>query len=190
MPKFFGFLKSTSVAFWQKFMAGPQFDETFGRCPYEDDFWVKDRSRDLTPQLQLALPATVRAPPPPLTLRTNNLPPSDPKGAFTFEDFKVGTMCVIDGDPGDDPTGVVLWIAEVHSLHEDTDEVGIIYYDVKNPGKAEPVYNVIDPDKVSLVSLDVILVPSFKLTKKNTVPLKIRKKAFEISSARLQVSYQ
>ena len=171
-------------------MEGPQFDETFGKCDYEADFWVKDRSRDLTPQIQLALPATVRTPPPPLTLRTNNIPPSDPQDAFTFEDFEVGKMCIIDGDPGEDPTGVVLWIAQVHSFNEDTDEVGVIYWDVKNPGKAEPVYTIIDPEKVSWVSLDVVLVPSFQLTKKNTVPVKIRKKAFEISSARLTVSYQ
>jgi hypothetical protein len=182
LQKFFPFLRQSSISFWEEFVRGPQLDESFGTCDYLDDFWVSNRIRDLSSIRQLQLPPTTQRLPPPLTLRVTNTNVANNLDKVNTDDFIVGNMCIIDGEPEDETFAPNLWIAKIIEVHIEEEQLTVTYYQKQ---KNNDSYKIIDASKTYRVAMACVLIPGFALTKKQTLPKKIEKNAFAISQARL-----
>jgi hypothetical protein len=184
LPKFYPFLQKSSITFWQEFLTGPQLDLDFGECSYLDDFWVKDRSKDLQALRQFQLPLPAPRQPPPMVLRSRNNATTREDDELNVDEFKEGNMCIIDGTVPDGETGPALWVAKIVNVNINDRTLDVTYYDKKDRSKA---YFVIDAMKVSTIDMGCVLVPFFKLNKNNTMPVKIKQRASDLSQARLLI---
>lgn len=187
IPKFYPFMKQNAKTFWSDFLSGPQFDvDTFGVSRIDDDFWVRDRNQELQGPIVISGPRASLHPPPPLTLRANTFRTTREDDEIDPENFIIGAMCIIDGEPNEEtPDEPNLWVAKIIDVFPESMTLHVSYFDTE---AEKEKYTVIDPDKKSIATMASVLIPMFTLTKKLAIPVRIRRSAEQLSRARLLIS--
>lgn len=140
-----------------------------------EDFWVDDRPNTIAFS-QFVLRRQPPIVPPLISCRSDQV---------AIDIFKIGANILVDGQPNpNDLDTFVIWVAKIFGVLNETMELEILWYDKTNVKSKNPSFVLIQCDEYITLQIGCVLIPDFKFTSKNHIPVRIYIQAIALSQVR------